>query len=43
MEDIRELMTLKNEDMDLILTGLYQARELWDQADEVTVMEKKRS
>ena len=43
VEDIRELMTLKNEDMDLILTGLYQARELWDQADEVTVMEKKRS
>ena len=43
VEDIRELMTLKNEDMDLILTGLYQARELWDQADEVTVMVKKRS
>lgn len=42
VEDIRDLMNLKNEEMDLVLTGLYQAQELWDQADEVTVMEKKR-
>ena len=42
VEDIRDLMNLKNEEMDLVLTGLYQAQELWDQADEVTVMEKKK-
>ena len=41
-ENILELMDLKNEEMDLILTGLYQAPELWDRADEVTVMEKKK-
>lgn len=42
VEDIRELMEVKNEEMDLVLTGLYQAQELWDQADEVTVMEKNK-
>ena len=42
VDDIRELMNLKNEEMDLVLTGLYQAREVWDHADEVTVMEKKK-
>ncbi len=41
-ENILELMDLKNDEMDLILTGLYQAPELWDRADEVTVMEKKK-
>lgn len=42
VEHILELMDLKGEEMDLILTGLYQAQELWDRADEVTVMQKKK-
>ncbi len=41
-DDILELMDQKNEEMDLILTGLYQAPELWSRADEVTVMQKKK-
>ena len=41
-ENILELMDQKADEMDLILTGLYQAPELWDKADEVTVMQKKK-
>lgn len=41
-EDLRSLIGQKSEETDLILTGLYQAPELWDLADEVTVMSREK-
>lgn len=38
-EEIRSLLALKDGNMDLILTGMYRGEELWDLADEVTVMQ----
>lgn len=38
-DEIKALIELKDEEMDLILTGVYEGEELWDLADEVTVMQ----
>lgn len=38
-EEIRSLMRLREDEMSLIITGNEQGRELWDLADEVTVMQ----
>lgn len=42
-EEIRSLIELKDEEMDLILTGVRECRELWDAADEVTLMQMKKT
>ncbi len=42
-EEIKELIALKDEEMDLILTGVYRSEELWDLADEVTVMQMMKA
>ena len=41
-EELKKLIELKDEEMDLILTGVNESEELWELADEVTVMESKR-
>ena len=41
-EELKSLVELKDEEMDLILTGVNESEELWGLADEVTVMESKR-
>lgn len=38
-DEIRGLIESKDEEMDLVLTGNEQGEELWDLADEVTVMQ----
>lgn len=38
-DEIRSLIRMKDENMDLILTGVYKGEELWELADEVTVMQ----
>lgn len=38
-EEIKNLIAAKDEEMELILTGVYKGEELWGSADEVTVMQ----
>lgn len=42
VEDIRTLMRSKSEDAELILTGIYSGKELWEDADDVTEMVTKK-
>lgn len=41
-DEIISLIEAKDDDMELILTGINQDEEYWDLADEVTVMQMKR-
>jgi len=41
-DEIISLIEAKDDDMDLILTGINQDEEYWELADEVTVMQMKR-
>lgn len=41
-EELKTLIELKDEEMDLILTGVNECEELWELADEVTVMVNKK-
>lgn len=40
VDEIRALIEMKDEEMDLILTGVYESEELFEAADEVTVMQR---
>ncbi|MDO4344204.1 MAG: cob(I)yrinic acid a,c-diamide adenosyltransferase [Eubacteriales bacterium] len=42
-EEIRNLIAARSGAMDLILTGVYKCEELWEMADEVTVMQMMKS
>lgn len=37
-EELRALFDVKHEETEMILTGIYSAKELWDRVDEVTEM-----
>ncbi len=41
-EEIRSLLEANGGNLEVILTGIYQARELWDMADRVTDIETKK-
>ncbi|MCI5995405.1 MAG: cob(I)yrinic acid a,c-diamide adenosyltransferase [Blautia sp.] len=41
-DEIRALIQAKNDETDLILTGISQSRELWDLADAVTEMVSRK-
>lgn len=41
-EELKTLIELKDEEMDLILTGVNECEELWELTDEVTVMVNKK-
>lgn len=40
--EIRSLLEANDGDMEIIMTGIYEAKELWDTVDMVTVMETKK-
>ena len=42
VDEIRSLLAANDGNMEIIMTGIYEARELWDMVDMVTEMETKK-
>lgn len=42
-DEVKELIGCKDSEMDLILTGVHKSEELWELADEVTVMQMRKA
>jgi len=42
MEDIKNLIDIKDDNAELVLTGIYNCQELWDVVDGVTEMVRKK-